>query len=366
MKICRNALISITFQKSKGIVLFNLINPKFNISFPAPKKSDGAAPKRVYPNLQPLKQDTISFKGLDSKKVVNNEDRANFAFVGPIVRKVNAAAQPEADAFERTLKDIFGNCCSVKGNTPQNCLGELKFNRKSERSLREKCASNGITTEAEAKDKIRDIIRARIVIEDTQNSQAGKTLCDKLIKAVNNKKVNIVNIKNYYEMDKTFNKGEDMQYIPLQSLLKLDKAVTDSCGESALKSGQTRDNGYNAVHIIFKLGNGFYGELQIMGKNVEKMKEIEDIVYKIKGNKFIDPKYEEIKKVYLEEIDKKPKKEAALDKYTRLAYNAERLKELGKYTGREKTEFLPLPPEAKLPEIFDYNALARVIRIKSK
>ena len=364
MTICQNALTLITFQKSKGMILFNSINSKFNISFPAPKKFDGAVPKRVYPNLQPLKQDTVSFKAIPAKKVVNDEDKINFALIGNIVNKVLKDAEPESKAFERTLREIFGGCCSVKGNAPNNSIGELKFHNKTQRSLREKCVSTGIMTEADIKDQIRDIIRARIVIEDTQNPQAGKILCDKLIKAVNNKKVNIVTIKNYYEMNKEYNNGENMEYIPRPSLLKLDKTITDSFGESALKSGQTRDNGYNAVHIIFKLNNGFYGELQIMGKNVEKMKEIEDIIYKIKGNKFIDPKYNEVKKVYLAEIADKKNKKDALDEYTRLAYNAERLKELGKYTGREKTEFLPLPPELKLPEIFDYNNLAKIYKSK--
>lgn len=326
----------------------------------------GAQPTRVYPNLQPLKQDTVSFKALAQNKIISDEDKGNYAFVGPIVRKIMSEAQPEAEVFERTLRDIFSTCCEINGYTPKNSIGHLKFNRKSERSLREKFASNGILSDTVAKDTIRDIIRARIVIDDTQNPQAGKIICDRLTKAVNEKKVNIVTIKNYYEMDKKYNMGEDMQYIPLPSLLKLDKAVTDSCGISALKSGQTRDNGYNAVHIIFKLGNGFYGELQIMGKNVEKMKEIEDILYKIKGNKFVDAKYEDIKNTYLREIDSKPKKENALDEYTRLAYNAERLKELGKYTGRERTEFLPLPGHLKLPEIFDYNNLAKICRAKKK
>lgn len=343
--------------------MFESIRTKLNIFAPLPvNKPVDKARVCLYPNLQPLKQDTVSFsgKGLPHNKKVTN--KAYYGGIGPLARKILNEAQEPMENFEKTLKDIFSSCCEFEGNVPKHKIGHLKFNKKSEKSLREKMASNQVLTEDEAKDTIRDIIRARIVIDDTKGNVGGNIACSKLVKAVGQNKIKIVNIKNYYEMDKNYNQGEDFKYITMSNLLKLDKAITDNCGISALKSGQTRENGYNAVHIIFELEDGFYGELQIMGKNVEKIKEIEDVLYKIHSNKVIDSKFAEVQNAYDECIKDKPKREKELSEYTRRAFNAERLKELDKYSGDETTEFLPLPKNSKLPEIFDFNNLAKIYR----
>ena len=337
--------------------LFNLLPALKNV-----RSNTAVIPQgqKIYPNLQPLSKDTVSFSGQASGKVINNKEY--YGGNGPLVRKIYGAAQIQGDNFEKVLKETFASCCEFEGNKPKRPVAHMVFSRKSISSIKEKFASNRIVNEAEAKDTIRDIVRARIVIDDTEDNKGGNIICSKLIKAVKEKKLNIVNIKNYYEMDPKYNHGVDTQYISFSNLLNLDNEVSENYGISVLKSGQTKDSGYNAVHIIFKLDDGFYGELQIMGKEVEKMKEIEDIIYKIECNKHIPPKFDEVKKVYSETIAKSPKKEAALSEYTRLAYNAQRFKELGIYSGKETTEFLPLPKNSNLPQIFDYNNLARIYR----
>ena len=345
--------------------MINSVSQKLNTLLPAlrnVRQSGTVMPQgqRSYPNLQPLDKDTVSFSGKVSNKVIENKEY--YGGNGPLVRKIFNAAQIQGDKFEDALKETFASCCRFEGNNPKRPVAHMVFSRKSIGSIKEKFASNKILNETEAKDTIRDIVRARIVIDDTKDNKGGNIICGKLIKAVKEKKLNIVNIKNYYEMDKKYNQGVDTQYISFSNLLNLDNEVSENYGISVLKSGQTKDNGYNAVHIIFKLDDGFYGELQIMGKEVEKMKEIEDIIYKIQCNKRVDPKFDEVKKVYAETVAKSPKKEDELNEYTRLAYNAQRFKELGIYSGREKTEFLPLPKNSKLPQIFDFNYLAKLRR----
>ena len=69
-----------------------------------------------------------------------------------------------------------------------------------------------------------------------------------------------------------------------------------------------------------------------------------------------------MQEIYNEEIKGKPRKEKALVEYTRRAFNAERQKELSVYSGLEKEEFLPIPSDINIPEIFDFNNLAKILR----
>ncbi len=341
--------------------MFNFLHPNINNIRPSTPQETRSVPfRRVYPNLRPLDKDTVSFSGLDSNKTVT--DKAYYGGIGIIARKILSEAEEPRKEFERTLKKIFSRYCEYDKNFPSTPIGQLVFSKKSERSLREKFASRQLLSAAEAKDEIKDIIRARIVIDDTKNNNGAKLICNALTKAVHDKKIKIVNIKSYYEMDKRYTNGNDLQCIPLKSLLKLDNEVTERYGQSVFRSGTSRENGYNAVHIIFELNNGFFAELQIMGKNIEKAKEIEDVIYKIKSNKMIAPKYREVQEAYDTYIKGKPARERELNEYTRRVYNTERLKELGKYDKPDQREFLPLPSDSKLPKIFDFNNLAEIYR----
>lgn len=327
-----------------------------------PKQTRITAPSRVYPNLRPLEKDTVSFKSLDSNKTIT--DKTYYGGLGPKIKKVLEEAEEPRKDFERTLKKIFAPYCNFDNNIPSHEVGTLIFSKKSKNSLREKFVSRQIRSAEEAKDEIRDIIRGRIILDTPLNEDGANCICNALKKAVNEKKIKIVNIKSYYEMDKKYTQGYDLAYIPFKSLLKLDDAVTEKYGESVFRSGTPRENGYNAVHIIFELTNGYYAELQIMGKNVEKVKEMEDIIYKIKGNKSVPEKYREVLEAYNKFVKGKSAREKELNEYTRRVYNAERLKELGKYENTEQKEFLPLPANSKLPRIFDFNNLAKIYRSK--
>ncbi len=307
--------------------------------------------------LSLLQNDTVSFGG--NKKIT---DKAYYAGLGNTVRAVLNEAQEPYEHFKSTIQEVFHDYCEFEGNTPKDPIGTLIVNQKSIKSLREKCASREISSSARAKDEIRDVIRARIVLNG-ENNYGDRKVCNALIRAVKSGKAKIVGVKNYYEMHKDYCNGEDSQYIPIQSLLKLDEAITKKQGISALESGTVKNSGYHAVHVCFRLENGFYGELQIMGEKMEKIKELEDVIYKISGNKPVDEKFAQVQKAYDEHV-RGGSKEALLSEYTRRAYNAERLKELGKYTGFKDTEFLPLPEKFGLPEIFDLNNIAKIAREK--
>ncbi len=355
----------------------------FNADFNQGYAKIFVCPKK-YNNLAPLQKDTVSFgkskmktaspgedkeaqpddgsnkKAKDCKKVTNP---TYYSGVGNTVRAVLSEAQAPYENFKSTMQEVFRDYCEFEGNTPKDPIGTLIVNQKSEKSLREKCASREISSSARAKDEIRDVIRARIVL-NSDNNYEDRKVCNALTKGVRNGKVKIVEIRNYYEMHKDYCGGEDSQYIPLSSLFKLDQAITKKQGISALESGTVKNSGYHAVHVIFQLENGFYGELQIMGEKMVKIKELEDIIYKISGNKPVDEKFAQVQKAYDEYIRGNSDKDALLRDYTRKAYNAERLKELHKYPRCEDTEFLPLPKKSFLPEIFDFNNLARIAREK--
>lgn len=313
---------------------------------------------KKYNNLAPLQRDTVSFTG--GKQITN---KAYYGGVGNTVRAVLSEAQAPYENFKTMMQSIFRDYCEFEGNIPKDSIGTLVVNQKSEKSLREKCASREISSSARVKDEIRDVIRARVVLNG-KNNYGDRKVCNALIKAVRSGKIKIVDIKNYYEMHKNYCGDENSQYIPLSSLLKLDEAITKKQGISALESGTVKNSGYHGIHISFQLENGFYGELQIMGEKMVKIKELEDVIYKITNNKPVDEKFAEVQKAYDGFIKGKSVREEDLHEYTRKAYNAERLKELGKYQDDETTEFLPLPKGSKLPEVFDFNNLAEIARKK--
>ncbi len=333
---------------------------------------------KKYHNLIPLQKDTVSFGRKGGKSVSADQkkaqeikyskedgktvdDKAYYGGVGSTVKKMLDEAQAPYDKFKATMEDIFKDYCEFEGNKPKDLIGKLIVNQKSEKSLRQKCASRKVMNMAEAKDEIRDVIRGRIVLNDS-NNYGNRKVCNALTKAVSAGKVKIVSVKNFYEMHKDYCGNVDSQYIPMNSLLRLDQAITKKQGISALQSGTVKNSGYHAVHVIFQLENGFYGELQIMGEKMEKIKELEDIIYKIANNKPVDEKFDQVQEIYDSYIKGRSKRENTLHEYTRRAYNAERLKELHLYESSEDTEFLPIPESSDLPDIFDFNNLAKIAR----
>ena len=213
--------------------------------------------------------------------------------------------------------------------------------------------SGGKKFEKDARAEIKDTIRARVVLK-TGSQEEGDAVCEEIIKAVKKGKLTIKEISNYTS-------DAEMQYVSPKMIKKLKNAVDVTKGKQSYEYiKREKTTGYNALHIIFKIDDEFDGELQIMGKNVEKLKDVEDVFYKLAGNKHVPKKYKLIKKKYKAlELRNSSKLKQDLEGYTREAYLYERQKELKLTKDIYGGKFLPLDLEKyNLPKEFDFNYIA--------
>jgi len=122
--------------------------------------------------------------------------------------------------------------------------------------------------------------------------------------------------------------------------------------------------GYPAIHLGIMTPEGYKAELQIMGCNVEALKEIEDIYYKAKCGKHIP---DELAERFTPLMPKTsvPEVQDLMVKYTRDAYLFERLKADKRFNSRVDTEFLVAPQEL-LDLGLGFNQTAPLIRKAKK
>ena len=302
--------------------------------------------------------DTFEKTTPQEDKRVADEAKKNISTVKPWAKRLSNDADAAFKIFKTKMENVFSNVCNSRDREfdwipEETAKGELVTNKKSLTSIIEKMLSGGKKTEKEARAAIQDTIRARVVLKNGTQAE-GDAICNEIMKAVKKNKLEIKEIRNYTT-------GDDMQYVSQKAIRKLEKAIDETYGKNSYTSyKKTKNTGYNALHIIFKIDNEFNGELQIMGKNVEKLKDVEDVFYKLKHNKHVSKKYDEIKKKYNSLYAKKQNAFVEeLEAYIRDAYLLERKKELGliKY----KDRFLPLNTNKyDLPKEFDFNYIASI------
>lgn len=327
-----------------------------NVSFGLGKSRIVKFPKK---NLEGPATDVFEKKPEKDKRV-SDEKKSDINTVKPWAKKLSFDTDAAFKIFEAKMESTFSPICNYKTKQfdwlPSDVSqGMLITNKKSLTSIIEKMLSGGKQTELEARSAIKDAIRARIVLTHGTQKEGDK-VCNEIIKAVEKGKLEIKEIKNYRTDD-------DMQYISTKMINKLQKATANASGGAPCQyMEKAKATGYNAVHIIFKIDDEFDGELQIMGKDVESLKDVEDVFYKLSDNKHVAKQYKDIEKKYKSLASKNLNKlQTSINSYTRDAYLYERRKELGKTKNLYGTKFLPLDTEKyDLPEEFDFNNIAKI------
>ena len=206
-----------------------------------------------------------------------------------------------------------------------------------------------------------DIVGARLVINDFGPDNADKIMAA-LTKAVSDGALKITSIENIIPDERFLPKKttlSDFLYVTGKQFKPLAKATGLQVEEKASKTG------YMAIHInvdfsddelykLFPACNGFTGEIQIIGRDVERLKEIEDLCYKLKTNKKID--YPKFMKAFNDNYTDENKD--AFDEYTYLSYLRQR-----RVSPRRKGDLLPSLQELnfqdKLPKALDFNELKK-------
>ncbi len=208
-----------------------------------------------------------------------------------------------------------------------------------------------------------DIVGARIVLND-KKPECADQLIAALTKAVYSGALKIVSVENIIPDEKFLLKKTELSdylYVTDKQFKPLEKAAGIEVKDKVSKTG------YMAVHINLDLSddesykntpacNGFQGEIQIIGRDVERLKEIEDLCYKLKTNKKLKGcnynKFQEAYSAITEENSD------VFNEYTYYSYLKQRIA-----SPNRRGSFLPslqeLGFDKKLPSQLDFNNLRR-------
>ncbi len=319
------------------------INPlKFTTNFGI--NNNNSQRTNTFPATKPMPYDSVSFKG-GEKHMNSRSDAVNHR----LAQQIYAEAEPVAKDFHSKLLKYFGSLVATEGHPdrPLAYKKGLSVRIKTPESICEKTASLGLKNKNEVKEELGDIIGARLVLRDSTKTDE---ILKKLIEGVKNNDIKIFEIESYRPEPK-------YAYLSRKQLDNLEKVCNKMRTNGVTRAETSIPSGYTAVHFSVYLNDDFKGEIQLMGIDVEQVKEIEDMLYKLKNNKSLAPKYKTIEE-QLKELKTNKPLQRALTAYSKEQYIAAREREPYGIKSKKATKFLPAP--AYIPPEYDFNTLYRM------
>ena len=342
--------------------------------------------------IAPLSRDTVSFKGGTNEAYISALDNLD------ICHEVSLNAQEVNKIFVEILNKYFVGEDEATRQRNKAILS-LKARVKSGYSIAEKVAEkiSGKFNDKKYYDKpevtvfppkspvgikenIRDISGARIVVKDS-NSDSMDVVIDNLCKMIISENLVIAEIENNVSPDKSAK-----PYFNSKQLKKLLDAANQARRKNGLSEIDLKtkitDYGYMALHIIVDTRNkpqlvknqGYWSEIQVLGRDVEVLKDIEDFCYKLKKGMSIKSKdvaYRAIGDMFSAAYNDmtRPNVRKNFRLYTIEAYKRQRNRIPTQDVTDDTTNWaykLPTIEECgfkgKLPYVLDFNLLARILR----
>ena len=343
------------------------------------------------PKLAPLAQDTISFTGLSEYKAAFNNIE--------LCKKIHENAKPANQYLQEVLEKYFAQDVYDERTNPNGGIAPIRARVKSPESIEEKVSDKISSTfksvkeedfykkifsphsEKGIKDKIRDISGARIVVTEAFDNVMDKVV-DNLCAMIRGEGIIIEEIQNHTSPDSSAG-----SYFTDEQLKKIQDAANEVRVDNGFKKIEAKTNptqtGYMALHLSvdttyapkYPKYQGFWSELQIIGSDVELLKDIEDFCYKLKKGMSIrseDVAYKPFQEMFLSaynDIEHYPNVQEAFRQYTIEAYLAQK-KRLPSDNIQDDTKSLAYryPTikdcgfEGQIPPILDFNILARIKR----
>ncbi len=344
-------------------------------------------PQQKYTNLRPLAHDCVSFT---SSKKLNRSLLEAFDNKQACIDVYQNADVAEAD-LKRTLKSRLDSLVASEEN-PQGPISTITTRVKTPSSIREKVASelsHAITSNnmsavfnpnsrTDIKKVCGDIIGARIILGNQKQEQTGKII-DELIDLVMNGELNISAIASY----RPEKLDPKLEYFKKEDLARLVDAVNESRKirnkEPIELKEESKKTGYMALHVDIDMAdyeykaknNGYKGEIQIVGQDISRLKEVEDFCYKIRFDKDIKSghvAYSPFTKYFSKQINNEEYPKLADDfvEYTKRAYMFQRKKEPDGIFDKRKRRDISLPTieqcnmSGKIPPELDFNVLSKI------
>ncbi len=211
-----------------------------------------------------------------------------------------------------------------------------------------------------------DIVGARILLKNTGQESVG-LLINALKQAVSDKKLKILSIESNIPDPDRLPKGRQISEYIYATDAQL-RSLAKASGAKLIKNNSK--SGYLAVHINVDLSNslfgdenspynGYKGEIQIIGEDVEKLKEVEDICYKLKDNKnAINAAYKPFKDYFMKYYNNSNKD--AFDDYTYMLYLSQRTIPDDAPESQAFETIEQLGFKDKVPKELDFNILRKI------
>lgn len=284
-------------------------------------------------NLAPLAQDSVTFTSNRKKKKVEDDAETQSTAKSKVLddnkrktnrisylmaTEINKESEAAKNKFLNTLKVGLKNVTENDQNPDRPILrGKLGiYGRvKQSTSIMQKVPPRELRTKDEIL-KMGDVIGARIILKDSSRKSFDAVFTE-LGKMVMAGQLNVLEVENY-------RMRPEESYISQRTLDKFEKACAKA-GQTPKISSSAIKSGYTAIHLTVKLPEGQYAEVQIMGRDMERIKELEDFFYKKRCNKPIPPKYKPIEDVFDAVMGKKGEKldnfqKETLDRYIQDSY----------------------------------------------
>lgn len=216
-----------------------------------------------------------------------------------------------------------------------------------------------------AKHYANDVVGARIVMQEGDKDSTDKILKG-LKKAVEDGVLTITSVENNIPDESKIPEGKSVSDYEYASSSQIKDLCSASNAKLKVNKSQT---GYLAIHInvkfdhpLFKNFNGVFGgysgEIQIIGRDVEQLKRVEDLCYKFKDKKnAVNVAYKPFKDYFLKYYQGDVKQ--AFDDYTYKAYLAQR-------ENNSKRKVSSFPTRAELgfkdtvPEELEFKTLSKL------
>lgn len=318
-------------------------------------------------NLAPLSKDTVSFSGAKKSEDSKTSSKKVEHSYRPTIKTSQMIYDESAYAHSQ-LRNILRHTFDMPVIDHDDISYEHKkriafeenqdkpvlmitSRRKSPHSISEKMSQKRIKSKVAAKNELNDLIGAKIVL--TGNSpEEGDYALGKLTEAIKKGRLKIKEVKNHSQ------ENQDLRYASKGKINKLIDTARKNGSPYCTYVDQPRDSGYLAIHLITnEIADGYRAEIQIIGHDVAKLKEIEDLCYKCHAGKNVPSKYKPIKAMFKQVHDNEKLTDDYLE-YTKRAYAYERLKSIKRKKMFES--FLTIPNDLNIPKELDFNNIAKI------
>lgn len=345
-------------------------------------------PKFGLTMAKPLLNDTVSFgAAAKAKKVVHAAQQTTKAagkrsdgITLQLARMLRSHMQKPHAETKNHLQELFKEQINpnphevMNGKNSQKYLFTMLDRIKSADSIIQKTASRGwgYLGKKELLSNMTDVSGFCFVLEDKKS--LGEFV-RKFSQEIRNGNLNIVEAE-YHRLPTIYSKRtlpQTFDSLAPSQLQKLKRAIYDTQhpADQIWKDVDSM-SGYSGLHLIIKNFDGTMSEIQVMTRAMHNLKNIENLFYKIRNNKNVDPKYRYIEQfmapLKVKDKNNMTEREKALQKaiknYTQEAYE-EMLKKpfdnSGKFLSVDRSIRLNKKEKETLKD-YDFNKIGELMK----